>query len=137
MSALTLTLQRMTPDAVPPDVPLSRLVAAFQQRATLAVARDQDGAGPVGHALSALALAVALVERVSGSRWGLVELALQGGADAAAAAAATGLTVDELVFGYRAALDARVTAGHLTDAEADALRPLVGELPAEWTAGPA
>jgi hypothetical protein len=134
LSPPMLTLTPVTPDAVPDDAPLHRLVAALEQRATLAVMFDQDGAGPGGHALTALALGAALSARIAAGRWGMVEIALRCGARLGDVASAMGLEDDEVTVGFSNALDARVLDGRLDQPEADQLRALVddGPRPATW-----
>lgn len=127
--SITLTLQRMTPDAVPAEAPSSRILAAFEQRAHYARTGRQDGAGPAGHALTALALLVALVDRLTAQRWALVEAALKSGAQLADVAAAQGLDVEEVRLGYGRAVDDRLMAGHLMPVEAAELYRLVADGP--------
>lgn len=127
---ITLTLRAMTPDAVPDDAPSSRLLAALTQRAAYARAGRQDGAGPGGHALSALCLGEALVNRIRAERWALVEVALRAGVPLPTVGDALGgWDCEEVRVGYSMAVDARVAAGKLTPADADALYRLVGDGP--------
>ncbi len=123
MSTISLTLRRMTPDGVPADAPLSRLLSAFQQRAHYArTGRNDLGSGVGGHVLTALALAAALVARINAYRWPHVEIALRAGVPLGAVADAMGLDVEEVRVGYGYAVERAVIAGKLTPADAEMLR---------------
>lgn len=126
---ISLTLQAMTPDAVPAEAPDSRLLASLQQRTAYALGgRDDLGAGVGGHALTALALLGALVARLDAQRPQLVECALRARVPLQAIADALGLPDAEDVRVYYSALvHARVLAGKLTPAEGSALLGLLDD----------
>jgi hypothetical protein len=110
------------PGDVPHDVPVRALLNVQLQHAeqvrTYAANRDE-------HAVAALALMHAIVEVLLGTRWGLVEAALQSGCSMTEVADACGLDVEELRVGYSHALDERVLASAVTPAERDVLVQLI------------
>lgn len=128
-STMTLTLRPVEPGAVPQNVPLGRLIAAWEQRAYQAARGAQDGAGPGGHALTALAIAAAAVDRLQAMRWVHVEISLRAGAPLQAVADAMGLDVEEVRVGYGMVVDRRLVEGKLTRAESEQLHRLLDDGP--------
>lgn len=121
---------RPDPSAVP-DVPLQALAALLQTHASaltdphLALG-DSRAAGD--HAVAALVLQTALLQRVPESRWGLVERGLRAGVDLQRLADAAGYAdVEELRVGYVFALEVRVRDQHVTPAERDMLLRLLDD----------
>lgn len=126
---ISLTLRAMTPDAVPAEAPDSRLLASLQQRTAYALGgRDDLGAGVGGHALTALALLVALVARLEAQRPQLVECALRARVPLPAIADALGLPDGEDVrVLYSRVVIERIGAGALTPAEGATLLGLLDD----------
>lgn len=121
------------PGQIPYDTWLSQLAAGmerhtaalFEHRVGLTVLTDAELAG---HALSELAYATALADRVLAGRWVVAIEALSAGATHEQVAAATDMGVDELVTGLRSWAEGQRRLGLITpDRHAEVLALLPGQ----------
>lgn len=125
------------PADVPGEVAVAQLAEALHQHrlrvidARHGVGEPLPGRRVAGHALAALALSAALVDRLASTRWADVLVALVHGATTGQLALATGLDEGEVIaqiagyVGAQVRLNERWPDAGMTPAEADEVRALL------------